>query len=83
MTPKIYRLPSGKYTSSSDVYIRTWRKLGKKMLKLLPGWSLTGWDPTFEFVKWENVSSTNKSRAVDRLEMSVEAIETIVKNSGV
>ncbi len=79
-----YRLPDGKYTKSANVYIRTWRKLGRKMLKLLPGWSLNGWDPTFEFVKWEKVpNSPGFHRATDRLEMSVQAIETIISSIGV
>jgi hypothetical protein len=49
------------------------------MLKLLPGWSLSGYDPTFEFIKWEKVPNSPRVRSVDRLEMSVQAVETITK----
>lgn len=42
-----FLLPDGKVTRSSDLYIRTWRSLGRKLIRLLgeDGWYLWAWDP--------------------------------------
>lgn len=43
--PESYRLPNGDATSDGQEYVTAWRALARRVKRLLPGWSLYGFDP--------------------------------------
>ncbi len=43
-----YNLPDGNVTTDADLYIDTWRALGKPFMKFL-GWTLFAYDPNLSF----------------------------------
>ena len=52
MPRRTFILPSGKTTTSPDLYVKTWRKLAKPLTRR--GYKLYGFDPGFLFVSHIN-----------------------------
>ena len=54
-------LPNGEFTSSEKEYNEAWINLAKYLEAQLPGFVLTGFDPTFSFI-WKGVAIPNLPR---------------------
>ena len=54
---KHYMLPTGNCTKNEKYYLRSWISIGRKVEKKT-GWTLTSFDPTFKFVKDDNLTIT-------------------------
>lgn len=76
---EVYRLPSGKNTKSSTIYVREWRKLANAVLKLLPGWVSYGFDPGLKLVLYTK-NRFGDEQMTDQINLSVQAAKTLISS---
>lgn len=70
---RVRRLPSGKYTRSTNYYLRTWKQIGKRWL-VITGHRLAAFDPGLQFeIPGEHCAYSLPLRVVRKILDSIEA----------
>jgi hypothetical protein len=76
LTSYSYKLPNGETTNDVNIYLAAYDRLAQKALAFFPGYEEVARDPGLVLMKY-GVDRFGRRVDVDRLTLSVEAIESL------
>jgi hypothetical protein len=80
MTPyqRAYRMPDGRTTTDAMKYSRAWRRIGRKLEKMFPGYTLNAFDPNLHFAAWGPKNEHGYNPVYDTFTISLRAAKVLL-----